>query len=95
MTKLPALGGADEVYEEKPGYRSRPLSSMWIFSNRGDATLEARKNILVDQRDQLVSRMKEMQESLDRLNQKIENYDRDMRKAEEHLRNLEEKRQGA
>ena len=36
-----------------------------------------------------------MQESLDRLNQKIENYDRDMRKTEEHLRNLEEKRQGA
>ena len=62
---------------------------------QGDATLEARKNILVDQRDQLISRMEEMQESLDRLNQKIENYDRDMRKAEEHLRNLEEKRQGA
>ena len=59
------------------------------------ATLEARKNILVDQRDQLISRMEEMQESLDRLNQKIENYDRDMRKTEEHLRNLEEKRQGA
>ena len=65
-----------------------------LFQN-GDDTIEARKNILVDQREQLISRMEEMQESLERLNQKIENYDRDMRNAEKRLRDLEEKRQGA
>ena len=79
----------------KAGVQIEALIEYVDLFQQGDATLEARKNILVDQRDQLISRMDEMQESLDRLNQKIENYDRDMRKAEEHLRNLEEKRQGA
>ena len=79
----------------KAGVQIEALIEYVDLFQQGDATLEARKNILVDQRDQLISRMEEMQESLDRLNQKIENYDRDMRKAEEHLRNLEEKRQGA
>ena len=79
----------------KAGVQIEALIEYVDLFQQGDATLEARKNILVYQRDQLMSRMEEMQESLDRLNQKIENYDRDMRKAEEHLRNLEEKRQGA
>ncbi len=79
----------------KAGVQIEALIEYVDLFQQGDATLEARKNILVDQRDQLISRMEEMQESLDRLNQKIENYDRDMRKAEERLRNLEEKRQGA
>ena len=79
----------------KAGVQIEALIEYVDLFQQGDATLEARKNILVDQRDQLVARMEEMQESLDRLNQKIENYDRDMRKAEEHLRNLEEKRQEA
>lgn len=39
---------------------------------QGDATLDARKALLVEQRDQLVSRMAEMQASLDLLNQKID-----------------------
>ena len=38
-------------------------------------TLEQRKALLVRQRDQLVARMKEMQNSLDRLNDKIAMYD--------------------
>ena len=79
----------------KAGVQIEALIEYVDLFQQGDATLEARKNILVDQRDQLVARMEEMQESLDRLNQKIENYDRDMRKAEEHLRILEEKRQEA
>ena len=42
---------------------------------QGDATLDARKALLVEQRDQLVSRMAEMQASLDLLNQKIDRYE--------------------
>ena len=38
---------------------------------QGDATLEARKALLIEQRDQLAARMQEMQASLDRLNLKI------------------------
>ena len=34
---------------------------------QGDATLDARKALLIDQRDQLLERMEQMQQSLDRL----------------------------
>ncbi len=55
---------------------------------QGDATLDARKALLVEQRDQLVSRMAEMQASLDLLNQKIERYEQGMMTAEQQLRRL-------
>ena len=79
----------------KAGVQIEALIEYVDLFQKGDDTIEARKNILVDQREQLISRMEEMQESLERLNQKIENYDRDMRNAEKRLIDLEEKRQGA
>jgi DNA-binding transcriptional MerR regulator len=42
---------------------------------RGDSTIEARKEILVEQRDLLVSRIAEMQKTLDLLNYKIQVYE--------------------
>ena len=42
---------------------------------RGAETLEARKNLLIEQRRQLQARMAEMQESLERLDYKIELYE--------------------
>ena len=62
---------------------------------QGDATLDARKALLVEQRDQLVSRMAEMQASLDLLNQKIDRYEQGMMKAEQQLRRLHAEREGA
>ena len=62
---------------------------------RGDATLDARKALLVEQRDQLVSRMAEMQASLDLLNQKIDRYEQGMMTAEQQLRRLHAEREGA
>ena len=62
---------------------------------RGDATLDARKALLVEQRDQLVSRMAEMQASLDLLNQKIDRYEQGMLTAEQQLRRLHAEREGA
>ena len=53
---------------------------------QGDATVEARKEILIEQRDKLVERIAEMQETLDRLNYKIENYETSIRKAEANLK---------
>jgi MerR family transcriptional regulator, aldehyde-responsive regulator len=41
---------------------------------QGDGTIEARKEILLEQREQLVARMKEMQKTLDILDHKIEVY---------------------
>ena len=62
---------------------------------QGDATLDARKALLVEQRDQLVSRMAEMQASLDLLNQKIDRYEPGMMTAEQQLRRLHAEREGA
>ena len=62
---------------------------------QGDATLDARKALLVEQRDQLVSRMAEMQASLDLLNQKIDRYEQGMMTAEQQLRRLHAEREGA
>lgn len=62
---------------------------------QGDATLDARKALLVEQRDQLVSRMAEMQASLDLLNQKIERYEQGMMTAEQQLRRLHTEREDA
>ena len=62
---------------------------------QGDATLDARKALLVEQRDQLVSRMAEMQASLDLLNQKIDRYEQDIMTAEHQLRRLHAEREGA
>ena len=47
---------------------------------QGEETIEARKAILLDQRDQIVERMAEMQRSLDRLNAKIEGYEQGLLK---------------
>ncbi|MCE1197229.1 MerR family DNA-binding protein, partial [bacterium] len=42
---------------------------------QGDKTNESRKALLVEQRDQLAARIRELQKTLDRLNMKIERYD--------------------
>ncbi len=42
---------------------------------QGDKTNETRKALLVEQRDQLAARIRELQKTLDRLNMKIERYD--------------------
>lgn len=56
---------------------------------QGDITVEARKTILVEQRDVLVERMKEMQSTLERLNQKIEHYEEGIHAAEKCLQKRE------
>ena len=62
---------------------------------QGDSTMADRKAILVEQRDQLLSRMAEMQASLDLLNQKIDRYEQGMMTAEQQLRRLHAEREGA
>src|SRR5260221_4475536 len=42
---------------------------------QGDQTIEARKEILIEQRELLATRMKEMQKTLDILDHKIEVYE--------------------
>ncbi len=54
---------------------------------QGDASIEARKQLLVEQRRQLVEKMEDMQKTLDRLNDKIERYEQLVMRAEKGLSN--------
>jgi DNA-binding transcriptional MerR regulator len=52
---------------------------------KGDQTIEARKEILKDQRGMLAARMKEMQKTLDLLDHKIEVYESALLKKEKEM----------
>lgn len=54
---------------------------------KGDTTIEARKELLVEQRNQLKARIKDMEKTLERLNYKIERYEQSVIPAEHELMN--------
>lgn len=58
---------------------------------QGDMTAQARKAILVEQRDVLAERIQEMQSTLERLNQKIEHYEEGIQVAEKLLKKQKNK----
>ena len=53
---------------------------------QGDSTNEARKDILKEQRDQLIVRMTEMQKTLDLLNHKIQIYESKILEKEKQIK---------
>ena len=57
---------------------------------KGDKTIDARKEILIEQRDLLLARMQEMQKTLDILNHKIEVYENAVLKKEKQMIQAEE-----
>jgi len=57
---------------------------------QGDRTVEARKEILKEQREQLVARMKEMQKTLNILDHKIEGYENAVLKKEKEMIPIED-----
>ena len=59
----------------RAGVQIEALIEYVALFQKGDVTIDARKELLIEQRNQLVDRMAEMQESLDRLNDKIERYE--------------------
>ncbi len=52
---------------------------------QGDRTIEARKEILKEQREQLATRIKEMQKTLDLLDHKIDVYENAVLKREQEI----------
>lgn len=52
---------------------------------QGDDTVEARKELLIEQRNQLLLKMAEMQKTLERLNYKIERYEQSVVVREKEL----------
>lgn len=57
---------------------------------QGDATIEARKELLTEQRNQLIARMEDMQKTLERLNYKIERYEQAVIPRENELKKSED-----
>src|SRR5262245_31275888 len=57
---------------------------------QGDRTIEARKEILIEQRDLLAAKMEEMQKTLERLNYKIEVYEKALLKKEKAMLQVDE-----
>jgi len=57
---------------------------------QGDETTEARKELLIEQRKQLIIRMEEMQKTLERLDFKITRYEQTVVEAESTLKRPEE-----
>ena len=57
------------------GVQIEALIEYVALFQQGDETLDQRKALLVEQREQLTARMADMQRSLDRLNEKIDRYD--------------------
>lgn len=57
---------------------------------KGDKTIEARKEILIEQRKLLMDRMNEMQKTLDILNHKIEVYEKAVLTKEKKIVQAEE-----
>lgn len=68
------------------GLQVEALVEYVMLCQKGDETIPARKRILLEQRQQLLTRMEEMQQTLDRLNGKIEHYDSIVLPAEKKLR---------
>lgn len=54
---------------------------------QGEETAESRKNLLIEQRNQLILRIEEMNKTLERLNFKIQRYDNVVIKKEKELKN--------
>ena len=68
------------------GVQIEALIEYVALFQQGDETITARKNLLMEQRDQLMARMADMQASLDRLNDKIDRYDQGLMTKEKLLK---------
>lgn len=69
-----------------------PIESLIAYIElvqQGDQTIDARKTILIEQRERLAAQMKEMQETLDLLDYKISVYENALLEREKELIELE------
>jgi len=66
------------------------LIEYYRLVQRGDETVEARKQILLDQREQLEVKLEEIQKTLEILNHKIEVYEDILLKKENDLLQVED-----
>lgn len=72
----------------KAGVQIEALIEYVQLYAQGDATIDARKNLLIEQRENLMERMRDMQASLDRLNDKIDHYEKGLMVTEKRLKKM-------
>ena len=60
---------------KKAGLTIEVLIEYVSLYQQGDSTKETRKNLLIEQRKELLDRIEELKETLEYLNKKIEKYD--------------------
>ncbi len=77
----------------KAGVQIEALIEYVALFQKGEDTVEARKLLLIEQRNRLLERMEDMQASLERLNDKIAHYEQGPMKMEKHLRKLQKERE--
>lgn len=77
----------------KAGVQIEALIEYVDLFRQGDSTLDARKKILIEQRENLIARMEDMQASLERLNRKIERYEEGLMATEKRLERLRRERE--
>ncbi|MDK2880671.1 MAG: MerR family transcriptional regulator, aldehyde-responsive regulator, partial [Clostridia bacterium] len=70
------------------GVQVETLVEYVTLLQQGDKTIEARKQILIEQREKLFSRIEEMERALERLNFKIKEYETKLIPAENKLKRL-------
>ena len=75
------------------GVQIEALIEYVALFQQGDDTIDARKALLIEQREQVLARMVAMQKSLDRLNMKIERYEQGLMTKEQQLRRFHEEKQ--
>lgn len=68
------------------GVQVDALAEYVSLFQKGDATILARKQILLEQREKLLERMEDLQATLVRLDRKIERYEQNIVPAEQALR---------
>lgn len=73
----------------KAGLPIEVLIEYLTLCKQGDDTIEAREELLLEQRDKLIIKINEMKETLERLDHKIEGYGGTLLKKEHEL--IEEK----
>ena len=76
------------------GVQIEALVEYTELAQQGESTEAARKAILLEQREQLEKRIAEMQQSLERLNKRLEWYDRCEGCTIERIKKLEQQRKG-
>ena len=75
---------------EQSGLPLEVLIEYYQLVQQGDETVEARKQILLDQREQLVVRLEEIQKTLDIVDHKIEVYADIILKKENEIAQVED-----